>query len=221
MGYGFQKKKKTAKALEADTKNLADTFQENFIRLAGNVRELGSSIKIIGAQSTTADTRSLAMLRVLVEKGVLTLEENERMAETIRIEMFDEQSEADTVRNGLKVTTAGVGPNTIFVFKLDGEYPLDSDRVGEHIPELSMLRSKLEFGQHHDVFPAAFEQQLLGAVAGETRVFTIPCPKVFGVWADKLVTFRVQIFQVLTPPPPPPEEAVAAGSNVVSLSRQN
>jgi len=222
MGYGFQKKKKTAKVLEADTANLKDAFLQNFSRLANKVGELGAQLKTIGTQATTADLRGLATLRVLVEKGILTLEENDRMAETIRIEMFNEQDAADSLRNGLQLTDAGIGPDTIFTFRLDAEYPLDSDRVGESIPELSMLRSKMEFGEHHDIFPANFEEQLLGAKAGETRIFTMPCPKTFGAWADKPVTFKAQIFSVLTPPPVP-EEAVPAGvgSNVVSLNQPN
>jgi len=231
MGIGFRKgarqaPKKTAKALEADIQQLSARAQNAMMLLQMQLQQVMQRVVTLEQQSELLDFRSLATLKVLVNNGSFTNEEHDAMAETLRIEAFNTQSEAESARLQLQVadpdTTLDKG--IVYVARVDAFEPAmlstpaieatdtapaveatvaPNPNAGKKISELSMLRIKVTFGSEE--FPSDIEKHYAGAKAGDTVSFTAEIPKGIGTFAGKNVDFKVSVLQLLKTPEPEAE----------------
>jgi trigger factor len=199
MGNGIthnQRTKPTVKEMKIKADAINDTVAFFQDMLGDKLKSLENQVAAIHRQIETIDTRSVAAVRLLLAKTLVTDDEMRSEMDKVLIETFDRGVAEEDAALGLEATDGPVGAGTTYVMKFE------TFMDGEKNSALSSPRSQAQFGKGQ--LPKVFEEGIQGMKAGEAREFEVDAPAEFGpTYKDKKLTFKVEMKSVKKQKPAP------------------
>ncbi len=189
----MRSKKPTAKQLAGRADGTEKALNQLFVMLSQEIGKLKSEVTSLRQLADKANVRSMATMNLLVGKS-FTSAEHEVAAESVNIEIFEDASAADDKERGLVETTDPVSAGTFFTAQIEA-----TDSVtGERLPQLSVLRMKLEF--EDKAYPKEIVDLFTGMVPGLPKTSPVLCSATLRGFEGKTVNFTVNVFKVLRAP---------------------
>lgn len=212
-------------------KALSNAIQQVLALTSRQTGAINQTLQNVAEQLEKADYRSLATMKMLAEKGVLTVEAHEEYTENLKIGEFNEQSAKDDLLRRLTlvqgpaklghVATVRIkafnGPNLLVPSIKDATSltGVNGQQVTDKVPTPLEVIPNPNAGKPIDQLSAlrskvevgsgqlhpVIEKEFVGMNVGETKEFTLNMPPEFKAFAGQEVKFEVQLFDLKELPP--------------------
>jgi hypothetical protein len=189
MGNGLHRRKQTVREMEEERTKLASSLQALHQIFSFRFKQFEEEMNTLRHQLETVDTRSVALVRLSLDKNLLAMSDLKQKMEDIHIENFNKGVEIEDKNMGLTLAPeTGIGAGTTFVLSFKA-FKQDGTEV------VSSIRSQVQFGQGQ--LPAEVEKELEGLLANSDKEFEIDAPESFGpAHKGTKLKFAVHVFAV-------------------------
>jgi hypothetical protein len=195
MANGLHRRKQTVKEMEDERSKLAASLQALHQIFSFRFKQFEEEMNTLRHQLETVDTRSVALVRLSLDKNLMTMSDLKQKMEDIHVENFNKGAEIEDKNMDLVLDPqAVIGPSTTFVLSFKA-FKQDGTEV------VSSIRSQVQFGQGQ--LPAEVEKELAGLSAGSDKEFEMDAPESFGPsHKGSKLKFAVHVFAVKVPAKP-------------------
>lgn len=191
---GQPTKKEVVDQYQSQLVNLGNASVRQFTYLINELNKLKQELALISEQVKLTDFRSLATMKLLEDKNLVTSDEHIVKAEEIQISNFEEASLLDDAkRNLMPVLGRGAQNGDSLTVSVEA-----FDSTGAKLEKLSMMRMKVNVGEGALL---ELEPHLAGLVAGETKEVVVKLGKAHGEFADQDVKFAIKALDLKVAPP--------------------